>query len=171
MQTNRKNINPSMVDDKRTNFLVVRLVAAASSAHPTKYAQNKCAGIQDGTKFATCIGPSKCSGANTASGTAMKIQPKVMSLSQPRAALISFRSIKTPATREISPAKHIQKFTDESIRTSCAKVLRQSLYPVAERCEKKWVKMSDVLSLRVSSEFPSLAPGPALRCCYEAPAA
>ena len=51
MQTNRKNINPSRVDDKRTNFLTVRLVAAASSAHPTKYAQNKCAGIQDGTTF------------------------------------------------------------------------------------------------------------------------
>jgi hypothetical protein len=99
MQTNRKNINPSRVDDKRTNFLIVRLVAAASSAHPTKYAQNKCAGIQDGTIFWTNIGPWKCSGANIASGTAMKTQPKVMSLSQPRAAVISFRSIKTPATR------------------------------------------------------------------------
>jgi hypothetical protein len=41
MQTNRNNINPSRVDDKRTNFLTVRLVAAANSAHPTKYAQNK----------------------------------------------------------------------------------------------------------------------------------
>jgi hypothetical protein len=34
MQTNRKNISPSRVDDKRTNFLTVRLVAAANSAHP-----------------------------------------------------------------------------------------------------------------------------------------
>ena len=76
MQTNRKNINPSRVDDRRTNFLTVRLVAAASSAHPTKYAQNKCAGIQDGTIFWTRIGPRKCSGANTASETAMKTQPK-----------------------------------------------------------------------------------------------
>src|ERR1039458_3605212 len=48
MQTNRKNINPSRVDDKRTNFLTVRLVAAASSAHPTKYGQNQRAGIQTG---------------------------------------------------------------------------------------------------------------------------
>src|SRR5580692_4044902 len=101
MQTNRNNIDPSRVDDKRTNFLTVRLVAAANSAHPTKYAQNKCAGIQDGSIPGTPIGPPKCSGANTASGTAMKTQPKVMSLSQPRAALISFRSIKTPATSKI----------------------------------------------------------------------
>ena len=42
MQTNRKNINPSSVDNKRTNFLTVRLVAAASNAHPTRYGQNKC---------------------------------------------------------------------------------------------------------------------------------
>src|SRR5882724_2775886 len=67
MQTNRKNINPSRADDKRTNFLTVRLVAAASSAHPTKYVQNKCAGIQEGTIFWTNSGPRKCSGANTAS--------------------------------------------------------------------------------------------------------
>src|SRR5438874_8851090 len=100
MQTNRKNINPSRVDDTRTNVLTVRLVAAASSAHPTTYAQNQRApGIQDGTIFWTNIGPWKCSGANTASGTAMKTGPKVMSLSQPQAALISFRMIKTPATR------------------------------------------------------------------------
>ena len=94
-----RNINPSRVDDKRANFLV-RLVAAASSAHPTKYGQNERAGIQDGAIFWINSGPPwKCSGANTASGTAMKTQPKVMSLSQPRAAPISFRSIKTPATR------------------------------------------------------------------------
>ena len=100
MQINRKNINPSRVDVKRTNFLTVRLVAAASSAHPTKYGQNQCTGIQDGAIFWIYLGPPwKCSGANTASGTAMKTQPKVMSLSQPRAALISFRSIKTPATK------------------------------------------------------------------------
>src|SRR5260370_38603773 len=121
MQTNRKNIDPSRVDDKRTNFLTVRLVAAASSAHTTKYGQNECAGIQDGTIFRTNSGPRKCSGANTASGTAMKTQPKLISLSQPRAALISFRSIKTPVTRQISPAKDIQKLVDESIRTSFAK--------------------------------------------------
>src|ERR1039458_2111327 len=56
MQTNRKNINPSRVDDKRTNFLRVRLVAAANSEHPTKYAQKRCAGIQDGTISWTLIG-------------------------------------------------------------------------------------------------------------------
>ncbi len=49
MQTNKKNINPSKVDDKRTYFLSVRLAAAANSAHPTKHAQNKCHGIHDGT--------------------------------------------------------------------------------------------------------------------------
>ena len=76
MQTNRKNINPSKVDERRTNFLTVRLVAAANSAHPTKYAQNKCHGIHDGTISAIPIGPPKCSGANTASETAMKIQPE-----------------------------------------------------------------------------------------------
>src|SRR6202020_1111501 len=92
MQTNRKNINPSRVDDRRTNFLRVRLVAAAISAHPTKYAQNKCPGIQDGTEFATNSGPRKCSGANTASETAMKTLPRAMSLSQPRAALRSLRA-------------------------------------------------------------------------------
>jgi tetratricopeptide (TPR) repeat protein len=54
----------------------------------TKYAQNKCAGIQDGTIFCINLAPRKCSVANTASGTAMKTQPKVMSLSQPRAARI-----------------------------------------------------------------------------------
>src|ERR1039458_10468966 len=100
MQTNRKNINPSRVDERRTNFLTVRLVAAASSAHPTKYGQNQCAGIQDGAICWINSGPWKCSGANTASGTAIKTQPRVMSLSQPLAALISFRCKKTPATRD-----------------------------------------------------------------------
>src|SRR5450432_3443651 len=99
MHTNKKNINPSRVDDKRTNFLAVRLVAAASSAHPTKYAQNRCAGIQDGTEFWTNSGPRKCSGANIASETAMKTQPREMSLSQPLAALSSFRRMKIPAAR------------------------------------------------------------------------
>src|ERR1700675_526194 len=116
MQTNRKNINPSRADDKRTNFFTVRLVAAASSAHPTKYGQNTCAGIQDGTIFWINSGPRKCSGANTASGTAMKTQPKVMSLSQPRAALISFRSIKTPAKRKRSPAQQTKKFFKKGIK-------------------------------------------------------
>src|SRR5580700_7105918 len=99
MQTNRENISASRVDDRRTHFLKVRLVAAASSAHPTKYGQNQRTGIQDGTEFLTNSGPRKCSGANTASGTAKKTQPKVMSFSQPRAALISFRITKTPTAR------------------------------------------------------------------------
>src|SRR5271165_3130093 len=129
MQTKRKNISPSRVDDKRTNFLKVRLVAAASSAHPTRYGQNQRAGIQDGTICWTNSGPRKCSGANTASGAAIKTQPKVMSLSQPRAALSALRRMKTPATRKRSPAKDIQKFVDESIRLSRAKGLRRRLYP------------------------------------------
>src|SRR5437660_3450045 len=100
MQTNRKNINPSRVDDKRTNFATVRLVAAASSALPTTYGQIQWIGIQDGAISWIYAGPRwKCSGANTASETAMKTEPKVMSLFQPWAALISFRRIKTPATR------------------------------------------------------------------------
>ena len=45
MQTKRKNISPSKVDDKRKNFLNVRLVAAASSTHPMKYGQNQRAGM------------------------------------------------------------------------------------------------------------------------------
>src|SRR5580692_12556515 len=96
MQTNRKNISPSSVDDKRSNFLSVRLVAAASSADPTKYTQNQCAGIHDGSIFRTNSGPWKCLGANTASEAAMKTEPNVMSFSQPGAAPISFRSRKTP---------------------------------------------------------------------------
>src|SRR5580704_491914 len=99
MQTNRKNISPSRVDDKRSNFLSVRLVAAASSADPTKYTQNQCAGIHEGTIFRTNSGPWKCSGAKTASETAMKTEPNVISFSQPRAAPISFRDRKIPATR------------------------------------------------------------------------
>ena len=75
MQTNRKNINPSSVDDKRTNFLTVRLVAAANSAHPINFGQNQRAGIQDGTTLWINSGPLKCSGANVASETAMKTAP------------------------------------------------------------------------------------------------
>jgi hypothetical protein len=67
-----RNISPSRMDDKRTNFHTVRLLAAASSAHPTKYGQNERAGIQDGAIFWINSGPPwKCSGANIASGTAM----------------------------------------------------------------------------------------------------
>jgi hypothetical protein len=98
MQTNRKNIRPSSVDDNRTHFIAVRLVAAASSAHPTKKGQKKCAGMYDGTMFRTKSGPPKCSGANIASETAIKIQLKVMSLSESRAP-ISFRWRTTPAKR------------------------------------------------------------------------
>ena len=79
MQTNRKNITANRVDDKRTYFLRVRRVAAASSAHPMNFGQNQRAGIQDGTTLWTNSGPLKCSGANAASETAMKIQPKAMS--------------------------------------------------------------------------------------------
>src|ERR1700683_5352896 len=99
MQTNRKNINPSRVDDKRTYFRAVRLAAAANSAHPTKYAQNKCHGIHDGTISEPRIGAPKCAGANTARERAMKTQPRAISLSQPRAASISFRTIRTPGTK------------------------------------------------------------------------
>src|ERR1700745_1417123 len=98
MQTNKKNINPSNVDDKRSYFLTVRLVAAASSAHPIKYGQIQRSGIHDG---AICWiysrPPWKCSGANIGSETAMKIEPSVMRL--PQAALISLRRKKVPATR------------------------------------------------------------------------
>src|SRR5271167_1267479 len=99
MQTNRKNIDPSMVEDKRTHFRAVRLVAAASNAHPTKSGQNQRAGIQGGTISWTNCGPLKCSGAKQASEAAMKTGAKEMSFSQPRAVPRSLRRIKTPATR------------------------------------------------------------------------
>ena len=132
MQTKRKNISPSRVDDRRMYFLRVRLVAAASSAHPMKYGQNQRAGMQDGTMCATNSGPRKCSGAKMASGTAMKTQAKSDELvpAAGRDELFakdedSDDKIDKPGKRhpEICRGKHPTPFF------VFAKVRRQGLYP------------------------------------------
>src|SRR4029077_12856081 len=109
MRTNRKNITPSSVMERRVHFIVTKVIAVASKAQPTKYAQNKCHGTKSGTIWAMSWGEVKWSAEHTASGAATNTGPSTISLSNPRAEISSFRTATKPADRKTTPANHGQK--------------------------------------------------------------
>src|SRR5580692_5539977 len=83
------------------------LVAAANSARPTAYTQNRCPGIQLGTTCAMSWELAKCSPPNAASDAGTNTRPRTGSASS-----LADRCVRTairPATRNTTPASCGQK--------------------------------------------------------------
>src|SRR5580698_2514601 len=84
------------------------LNAAASSAKPKKYAQNRRHGIYEGTRGRTKFMPERCRAPNTAKGAAKHKLLKATILSKPRARVISALAAHRPIRKIRTPAQHIE---------------------------------------------------------------
>jgi len=84
--------------DKRSNFLTVRPVAAASNAHPQNTPSTGAPAYTTGHVLDK-LRTAEMLRRERSERTAMKIGPSVMSLSHARAAPISFRNVNAPAAR------------------------------------------------------------------------
>src|SRR5579863_8751888 len=81
---------------------------AATSAKPTKYAQNNRQGMYDGTPSMMNFAPERCSAPNTASGIAKHKLLNATTLSRPRADATSLFAAHTPTSKSTTPAPHIE---------------------------------------------------------------
>src|SRR5580692_4178562 len=89
---------------------------AESSAQPTKYAQNKCHGMYEGTPSMMDLASEKCSAPKTAKGAAKHKLLKATTLSRPRACAISVFAAHQAIRNSRMPAPHIQTAGRESSR-------------------------------------------------------
>jgi len=87
--TKRNIMIPNSNPDQRTWIFVAMLNDAASKAKPTKYAQNKCHGTNEGTACWMNCAAERCSAPKTANGMAKHKLPRATILSRPRAFVIS----------------------------------------------------------------------------------
>src|SRR5580658_1197688 len=81
---------------------------AESSAKPTKYAQNKCHGIYEGTPSMMDLAPERCSAPKTAKGAAKHKLLKAKTLPRPWASEISFLAAHEAIRKSPRPAPHIE---------------------------------------------------------------
>src|SRR5579862_1796025 len=81
---------------------------AASSATPTKYAQNNFHGIYDGTPSMMNFAPERCSAPKTANGIAKHKWLSATTLSRPRAPATSLLAAHSPTSKSTTPAPHIE---------------------------------------------------------------
>src|ERR1700723_4464786 len=81
---------------------------ADSNANPTKYAQNKCHGMYEGTPSMMDLAPERCSAPKTAKGAAKHKLHKATILSKPRACAISAFAAHEAIRNSRMPAPHIQ---------------------------------------------------------------
>src|SRR5437660_6598192 len=81
---------------------------AASSAKPTKYAQNNRHGIYEGTMGRTKSTPERCSAPKTAKGAAKHKLLKTTILSRPRAPAISALAAHRAIRKSRMPAVHME---------------------------------------------------------------
>src|ERR1700683_2467462 len=89
---------------------------AATSAKPTKYAQNKRHGMYEGTPSMMDLAPDKCSAPKTANGMAKHKLLKTTILSRPRAGAISVFAAHSPIMNSRMPAPHIETAVREVSR-------------------------------------------------------
>src|SRR6266478_10232035 len=90
------------------------LKEAASSAKPTKYAQNKRHGMYEGTASMINPAPERCSAPKTAKGMAKHKLLKATILSRPPARAISLFAAHSATTKSRMPALHIETTVRES---------------------------------------------------------
>ena len=81
---------------------------AASSAKPTKYAQNKRHGIYEGTMGMMDLASERCRAPKTAKGAAKHKLLKATILSRPRARAISVFAAHSAIRKSRMPALHIE---------------------------------------------------------------
>src|SRR6266481_4287022 len=84
------------------------LKEAASSAKPTKYAQNKRHGMYEGTASMMNLAPERCSAPKTAKGMAKHKLLKTTILSRPRARARSIFAAHSATRKSSMPALHIE---------------------------------------------------------------
>src|SRR5260370_42142851 len=84
------------------------LKEAASSAKPTKYAQNKRHGMYEGTASMMNLAPERCSAPKTANGMAKHKLLKATILSRPLAPAISVFAAHSAIRNSRRPAPHIE---------------------------------------------------------------
>src|SRR5580700_9014711 len=95
---------------------------AESSAQPTKYAQNKCHGMYEGTPSMMDLASERCSAPNTAKGAAKHKLLKATTLSKPRACAISVFAAHEAIRRSRMPAPHIETTAREISRKAARMV-------------------------------------------------
>src|SRR5580704_3567599 len=81
---------------------------AENSAKPTKYAQNKCHGMYEGTPSMMDLASEKCSAPKTAKGAAKHKLLKATTLSRPWACAISVFAAQRAIRKSPMPAPHIE---------------------------------------------------------------
>src|ERR1700690_2796822 len=81
---------------------------AATSAKPTKYAQNKLHGMYEGTPSMMDLAPDRCSAPKTARGIAKHKLLKATILSRPRARATSVFAAHSAIRKNRMPAVHME---------------------------------------------------------------
>src|SRR6266852_4116885 len=91
---------------------------AASNAKPTKYAQNKCHGTNEGTPIWMNFAAERCSAPKTARGRAKHRLLNTTNLSRPRACAISVFAAHAAITKSKSAAPDIEVGVRENSRNT-----------------------------------------------------
>src|SRR5437899_7201037 len=96
---------------------------AASSAKPTKYAQNNRHGIYEGTMGRTKSTPERCSAPKTAKGAAKHKLLRTTILSRPRARAISALAAHRAIRKTRIPAMHMETGVRENSKNATRRVV------------------------------------------------
>src|SRR5258708_447749 len=108
------------------------LKAPASSAKPTKYAQNKCHGTNEGTISWMNFAAERCSAPKTANGSAKHRLPKTTTLSRPRACATSVFAANSAIRKNRRAAADIENAVRENSKNMarmvvCIRGIRRTL--------------------------------------------
>src|SRR5580704_8314754 len=93
---------------------------AASSAQPTKYAQNNRHGMYEGTPNIMPLAAERCSAPKTAKGMAKHKLLKATNLSRPRARAISALAAHRAISKSRMPALHIETAVRENSKNAAS---------------------------------------------------
>src|SRR5580658_4281941 len=110
---------------------------AASKAKPTKYVQNRCHGIYEGTSGMMSPASERCSAPKTANGSAKHKLLKTTILSRPRACAMSVFTAHSAIRKTTRAAPHIEAGMRENSRNmarivGCMGIPGGSLRPLRE---------------------------------------
>src|SRR5580658_7299575 len=132
---------------------------AESSAKPTKYAQNKCHGIYEGTPSMMDLAPERCSAPKTAKGAAKHKLLKATTLSRPRACAISVLAAHEAIRRSRMPAPHIE-ITVREIGTNVARMSKCTWPHLFAVCFfSTFAQVSFSATVRLNTSLPGFESG------------
>src|SRR5579859_5150200 len=153
------------------------LKAAASSAKPTKYAQNKCHGTYDGTPICMNFAAAKCSAPKTANGSAKHKLPNATTLSSPRASATSVLAANSAIRKSTTAAADIEPAVRENSKNMArmvecieiqvyARVLKQrQFFRTTQSYELYDEPVSDLLA-RLDNALDRMGGSPPLGFCF-----